>query len=93
MFAGLATFMPHSPRQLIRAGKVDLARLEFGKIIRGEGVEGADEVAREFDFVRGQIEFEMEREIASYGEIWRVFRGRVLVWVLILLLFSSSCLG
>ncbi|KAH7336116.1 putative MFS monosaccharide transporter [Rhexocercosporidium sp. MPI-PUGE-AT-0058] len=78
MFVGLATFMPHSPRQLIRTGKIELARKEFGRIHRGEKVDER-EVGREFALMRGQIEFEMEREIRSYREIWRLFRHRVLV--------------
>ncbi len=77
MFAGLATFMPDSPRQLIRVGKVEEARRQYGRIHRGVKDEG--EVGREFAHMRGQIEFEMEREITSYGEIWKLFRHRVLV--------------
>ena len=78
MFAGLATFMLHSPRQLIRTGKIELARKEFGRIHRGEGVEEG-EIVREFAGMRNQIEFEMEREITSYMEIWKLFRHRVMV--------------
>lgn len=81
MFAGLATFMPNSPRQLIRAGKVEEARREYGRTWRG--VKGDGDVERErergFEHVKNQIEFEMEREIKDYREIWRLFRRRVLV--------------
>ena len=31
--------------------------------------------------MRGQIEFEMEREIKSYGEMFRLFRRRTLVCI------------
>ncbi|KAH7418014.1 MFS transporter [Cadophora sp. MPI-SDFR-AT-0126] len=78
MFAGLATFMPHSPRQLIRMGKIELARTEFARIHRGEGVQEG-EIVREFAGMRCQIEFERERETTSYREIWRLFRHRVMV--------------
>lgn len=78
MFVGLATFMPDSPRQLIRGGKVELARSEFVRIRRG--LRG-QEVLEEFALMRAQIEYEMEREITSYREIFRLFRSRVLVYV------------
>ncbi|CEJ60930.1 Putative Solute carrier family 2 [Penicillium brasilianum] len=76
MFAGLATFMPNSPRQLIRNGKVDEARTEFSRIRRGVN---SHEVEEEFVLMQAQIEYEMEREIKSYREIFRLFRRRVLV--------------
>lgn len=76
MFIGLATFMPHSPRQLIRSGKIELARSEFARIRRGLVVH---EMEEEFGLMKAQIEYEMEREISSYREIFRVFRHRVLV--------------
>lgn len=70
--------MPHFLRQLIRTGKIELGRKEFGRIHRGEGVDEV-EVGKEFALMRGQIEFEIEREITSYKDIWRLFRHRVLV--------------
>lgn len=76
MFIGLATFMPNSPRQLIRAGKFEQARTEFIKIRRDLQ---SHEVHEEFALMRAQIEFEMEREIKSYKEIFRLFRHRALV--------------
>lgn len=78
MFLGLASFMPNSPRQLIRAGKIDLARSEFARIRRGMQ---SQEVQEEFVLMQAQIEYEMEREITSYREIFRLFRSRVLVYV------------
>lgn len=75
LFIGLATFMPHSPRQLIRHGKVDQARQEFTKIRRDLK---PHEVHEEFVLMRSQIEFEMEREIKSVKEIFMLFRHRVL---------------
>lgn len=76
MFIGLATFMPNSPRQLIRHGKTEQARTQFIKIRRDLG---SHEVNEEFALMRAQIEFEMEREIKSYKEIWRLYRHRALV--------------
>lgn len=76
MFIGLATFMPNSPRQLIRSGKVELARSEFARIRRGMVLH---EMEEEFGLMKAQIEYEMEREITSYREIFKVFRHRVLV--------------
>ncbi|KAJ5674954.1 uncharacterized protein N7477_004888 [Penicillium maclennaniae] len=76
MFIGLATFMPNSPRQLIRSGKIELARSEFRRIRRGFE---AHEVQEEFQLMQVQIEYEMEREITSFREIFKLFRHRVLV--------------
>ncbi|KAI6354493.1 hypothetical protein MCOR25_008582 [Pyricularia grisea] len=76
MMCGLHTFMPKSPRELIRKGRVNEARAEFGKIRRD--LDG-EELVEEFALMRGQIEFEMEREITNYAEIFRMFRHRALV--------------
>lgn len=76
MFIGLQTFMPNSPRQLIRRGKVDEARSEYIRIRRDLK---AHEVQEEFALMRSQIEYETERELTSYREIFKVFRHRVLV--------------
>lgn len=76
LFAGLATFMPNSPRQLIWKGKVDEARREFIKIRRDLS---AHELQEEFSLMRSQIEFELEREIKTYRETFKLFRHRALV--------------
>ena len=68
--------MPNSPRQLIRQGKIELARSEFVRIRRDLA---SHEVHEEFALMHAQIAFEMEREITSYKEIFRLFRHRVLV--------------
>lgn len=78
MFAGLCTFMPDSPRQLIRSGKIDAARRAFIRITRHE--EGQD-LEPDFLLIKAQIEAEKEREVGSYREIIRLFRHRVLVSV------------
>ncbi|PIG80787.1 MFS monosaccharide transporter (Hxt8) [Aspergillus arachidicola] len=74
MFFGLITFMPNSPRHLIRNGKVEQARDEFKRIRRDLR---PDEMHREFEIMAVQIEYEMEREITSYKEIFRLFRHRI----------------
>lgn len=76
LFIGLSTFMPNSPRQLIRNGKVEEARGEFSKIRRDLQSHEAED---EFNLMKSQIEFEVEREIKSYKEIFRLFRRRALV--------------
>ena len=76
LFIGLQTFMPDSPRQLIRKGKVDAARREFTKIRRDLQ---SHEVHQEFAFMRAQIDFEMQREIKSIKEVFKLFRHRALV--------------
>lgn len=78
MFIGLITFMPNSPRHLIRSGKIEDARREFGRIRRDLH---SHEVQEEFTLMKVQIEYEMEREITSYREIFKLFRRRVLVYV------------
>lgn len=78
MFIGLVTFMPNSPRQLIRQGKIDQARREFIKIRRDLHSHAIHE---EFTLMKAQIEYEMQREITSYKEIFRLYRHRVLVSV------------
>lgn len=76
MFLGLITFMPNSPRHLIRQGDIDKARSEFTRIRRDLH---SHEVQEEFMLMQAQIEYEMEREISSYREIFKLFRRRVLV--------------
>ncbi|KAK4498178.1 hypothetical protein PRZ48_010835 [Zasmidium cellare] len=75
MFIGLATFMPNSPRQLIRSGKIEQARIEFVRIRKDLHSHEAQE---EFALMRAQIEYEQEREVKTYGEIFRLFRHRAL---------------
>lgn len=75
MFSGLVTFMPNSPRHLIRLGKVDEARREFIKI---RSDLHSHEVHEEFTLMRAQIEFEQQREL-SMSEIFKLYRHRVLV--------------
>jgi Sugar (and other) transporter len=76
LYVGLITFMPDSPRQLVRAGKIEGARLEFEKIRRELKNQ---ELEQEFSFMRTQIEYEMRGEITSYVEIFKSFKQRMLV--------------
>ncbi|KAH8881030.1 MFS monosaccharide transporter [Thozetella sp. PMI_491] len=78
MSIGLATFMPDSPRMLIRAGKIEDARTNFMKIRRDLQ---SNEVQEEFDFMRAQIEYEMEREVKTYSEAFKLYRHRALVCI------------
>ncbi|KAL2830190.1 general substrate transporter [Aspergillus pseudoustus] len=76
MFSGLVTFMPNSPRYLVRTGKVEEARNEFSRIRRDLN---SLELRQEFAQMLAQIEYEKEREITSYKEIFKLFRHRALV--------------
>lgn len=76
LFVGLATFMPDSPRQLIRKQKYQEARLAFDKIHRDLSAEEKD---LEFVSMKAQIEYEMHRELTSWREIWSRYSSRVLV--------------
>ncbi|KAK5678878.1 hypothetical protein LTS10_008533 [Elasticomyces elasticus] len=61
---------------LIRKGHVDKARVEFIKIRRDLH---STEAQEEFALMHGQIEYEMEREVKSYKEIFRLFHRRAMV--------------
>ena len=63
LFIGLCTFMPNSPRQLIRQGKIEQARVAFVQIRRDLLNSQAHEVQEEFALMRAQIEYEQDREI------------------------------
>ncbi|KAI0381422.1 putative MFS monosaccharide transporter [Hypomontagnella monticulosa] len=80
MFIGLATFMPDSPRQLIRNGKVEAARREFIRVRRDLKSHEAHE---EFALMHAQIEFEMAREIKSYREVFTLFGRRAMVSIVV----------
>jgi sugar porter (SP) family MFS transporter len=75
LFIGLSTFMPDSPRHLIRKGRIDKARQEFIKIRRDLHSVDAQE---EFALMRAQIEYEQERELTSYRDIFKLFRHRAM---------------
>lgn len=76
LFIGLATFMPDSPRMLIRKDKIEEARLQFINIRRDLS---SHEAREEFALMHAQIEFEKKREIKTLSEIFKLFRHRALV--------------
>ncbi|KEF60286.1 uncharacterized protein A1O9_05137 [Exophiala aquamarina CBS 119918] len=76
LFIGLATFMPDSPRILIRKDKIEEARKQFLNIRRDLN---SHEAQAEFALMHAQIEFEKKREIKSLAEIFKLFRHRALV--------------
>lgn len=80
MFIGLATFMPDSPRQLIRNGKIEAARREFIRVRRDLQ---SHEALEEFALMHAQIEFEMAREIKSYREVFTLFGRRAMVSIVV----------
>ncbi|XDG05381.1 hypothetical protein ABKA04_004996 [Annulohypoxylon sp. FPYF3050] len=80
MFTGLSTFMPDSPRQLLRNGKVEAAKREFARVRRDLK---SHEVHEEFALMRAQIEFEMSREIKSYREVFTLFGRRAFVSIMV----------
>jgi MFS family permease len=77
MLVGLATFMPESPRQLVRRGREGEARRAFSRTRRRDLA--LSEVEQEFDAMKMQIRFEMEREVKSYKEIFKLYRRRAMV--------------
>ncbi|KAF4900197.1 putative glucose transporter HXT5 [Colletotrichum fructicola] len=87
MLLGLVTFMPDSPRQLIRAGKIEAARRALSKM---RSDTSPDEFVAEFDQMQAQIEFEMEREIASFGEALHLYRHRCLVTLAVQVMTSLT---
>lgn len=76
LFIGLVTFMPESPRGLLKKGKPEEAEQAFYRI--RQDVHSHD-VQQEFAFMKAQIAFEMAREMPTYREIWSLYRHRVLV--------------
>lgn len=87
LFAGLFLFMPNSPRELIKKGKIDDAKTAFARVRVGENQVKVDE---EFRTMRAQIEYEMERKIPGWREIWKLYRHRVLVAVSVQMLTSLT---
>lgn len=88
LLAGLMTFLPHSPRQLIQQDRVEEARQTFARI-RSDLHD--QEVVREFYLMRNQIQFEFERERSlSYGAIFKLYRRRVLVSISVQVMTSVT---
>ncbi|KIW93898.1 uncharacterized protein Z519_05213 [Cladophialophora bantiana CBS 173.52] len=87
MLIGLMTFMPNSPRYLLRKGKVEEARKAFVKI---RSDLHSHDVIQEFGLMRSQIEFEMERHLPSLGEAFKLYRHRVLVSIAVQVLTAVT---
>ncbi|KAK6442372.1 hypothetical protein LTR95_001388 [Oleoguttula sp. CCFEE 5521] len=83
LFIGLSTYMPDSPRQLVQKGKVDEAKHVFARI--RSDLE-SDEVQREFGAMHAQIEYERQRKILTFGEMWTLYRRRVSVCIAVQIL-------
>lgn len=76
--AGLITFIPDSPRHLMRKGDIEGSREAFLKI--REDLQ-SDEVQAEFQLMKAQIEYEQKREVKSFKEIIKLYRHRFLWYV------------
>lgn len=87
LFIGLATFMPNSPRQLIKEGKIEDARRDFARI---RSDLHSHEVTVEFELMKAQIQYETERKIPSYSEIWKLYHHRVFVSISVQILTSIT---
>ena len=79
---GLLTFMPETPRQLVKVGRHDRAREVFARLHRGRH-EDEDEANHEFKLMHAQISFEISREITNVKEIFRLHYRRAIVAVTI----------
>ena len=80
MFFGLATFMPDSPRHLIRAGKNDAACNAFRKTHR---IPRSSDDLQGFDTLVAQVQMEMEHESITYAQAFRLYRRRALVSIVV----------
>ncbi|KAG8625774.1 hypothetical protein KVT40_006175 [Elsinoe batatas] len=87
LFVGLMTFMPNSPRQLIQKGHIEEARRELFKIRSDLSDE---EVHKEFEIMRGQIQYEMERKIPTFKEMFKIYRRRVSVCIAVQIMTSLT---
>ena len=78
LFIGLATFMPDSPRQLVRDNKIEAARIVCTKI---RSDLHSHEVQEEFSLMQAQIAYEKERQLPSFWEMIKLYRRRAFVYV------------
>jgi hypothetical protein len=74
LFIGLSTFIPDSPRHLVRIGNIAAARNAFQRV---RADLGSDESESEFKLMQSQIEYEKERELKSYKDAFRLYQHRV----------------
>ncbi|RYC65056.1 hypothetical protein CHU98_g1152 [Xylaria longipes] len=87
LFVCLATYMPKSPRELIQKGLIEEARREFAKIRSDIPPHEAHE---EFALMKAQIEYEKNRAILGYREIFKVYCRRVLVCIAVQVLTTVT---
>ncbi|KAI8946660.1 putative MFS monosaccharide transporter [Xylaria longipes] len=87
LFVCLATYMPKSPRELIQKGLTEEARREFAKIRSDIPPHEAHE---EFTLMKAQIEYEKNRAILGYREIFKVYCRRVLVCIAVQVLTTVT---
>ncbi|KAI0160433.1 putative MFS monosaccharide transporter [Xylariaceae sp. FL1272] len=87
LFICLSTYMPRSPRELIQKGDIQGARKEFTKI---RSDMPAHEAYEEFTLMKAQIEYEKQRALSGYGEVFKVYRHRVLVCIAVQVLTSVT---
>lgn len=78
LFIGLATFMPNSPRHLVRQARILEARDAFMRTHHDVDNHRAEE---EFALMRRQIEFEMGQEVTSLRDVFTRFRHRAIMCV------------
>jgi hypothetical protein len=76
LMCGLLTFMPQSPRELIKRGQIEAGRAAFTKLRTDLGSEEA--IYQEFDLMCRQIDFELHRQM-PWREGFRTFRHRILI--------------
>lgn len=79
--------MPNSPRQLILHGKVEEALRDFTRI---RSDLHSQEAREEFALMKAQIEYEMQREIPTYREIFKLYTHRACVCISVQILTSVT---
>lgn len=75
LIIGLLTFIPESPRYLMRKGDAEGARNAFMRI--RDDLQ-SEEAQVEFQLMRAQIEYEQQREVKSFKELFKLYRHRFL---------------
>lgn len=79
--------MPNSPRQLIQHGKVEEALRDFTRIRNDLH---SQEAREEFALMKAQIEYEMQREVPTYREIFKLYTHRACVCISVQILTSVT---
>ncbi|VDB91532.1 unnamed protein product [Peniophora sp. CBMAI 1063] len=79
LLIGLFTFLPESPRWLIRNGQDELAYRMFAKIMGS----ASPETRHEFEDMREQVLYEQRHEVKTLGEAWARYRKRVFVSIVV----------